>query len=306
METYKHTRKASTAILLSLIMPGLGQIYCGAFAFGLIIALIGIILIPAVGISIASENTLLIALSCISAAIFTLTVIIEATIRAKRTDAAYELKEYNRWYIYLLLIFISMGGSLPTALVVKAHLVEAFIVPVASNYPSILPGDRILVNKIFYQKQEPQRGEMIVFINPKNRHIKYIKRIIAIAGDTVEIRDNEVYINDIKLERSPIPMHEFNSIKIDIEEKPLTGKGYYETIGNNTYKIFLANPPLDKIPHDFARITVPDNQCFVMGDNRNITEDSRYFGSIPLATIIGKAEYLYCPVKDWSRFGRLE
>ncbi len=306
METNKYTRKGSTALLLSMIMPGLGQIYCGAFTTGLIIAFIGIILIPVIGFSIISENTTMIILSCTATVIYMPAAMADAIIRARRVGKEYQLKEYNRWYVYLLLVLISMGGVLPTVLVVKSYVAEAFIVPVASNYPSILPGERVLTNKLVYKKHEPNRGEMIVFINPQNRHIKYIKRIIAIAGESVEIRDNDVYVNDIKLEREAISNQYLNDISINIEGQPLTGKGYYETSGNNTYKIFLADLPHDKASHNMAKITVPANHCFVLGDNRNLTEDSRVFGPVPLATIIGKAEYLYFPSKDWSRFGKLQ
>ena len=302
----KHTRKPTTAISLSIIMPGLGQIYCGALVLGLIITAIGILLLPILGLSLAQKNISLIILTGFLTNFYYLAVIFDAYRRAKRSDTNYQPKEYNKWYVYPLLILINMGGVLPITLLVKAHMVEAFKIPVAAGYPTLLPGDRILANKLIYNNQEPTPGDIIVFTAPNNRHSKYIKRIIACEGDTIEMRNNDVYVNGNKLERSEIPNQDLSSISINIEGKPLTGKGYYETINNKTYKIFISKPPHDQTLHDFTKITVPPNHCFVLGDNRNLTEDSRSFGMIPLATIIGKAEYLYCFSKDWSRFGKLQ
>ena len=302
----KHTRKPSNAAMLSLIMPGLGQVYNGALAHGLLIAFIGALFLPLFGYSIAINNSVMTIEVIAAGIIFYLAVIIDAYWKARRTAPGYQLKEYNRWYVYILLILLNMGGTIPVALTVRAHLIEAFIVPAASCYPTIVPGDRIIANKIVYNKQEPQPGDMIVFINPENRYIKYIKRIIACAGDTIEIRSGEVYVNDIKLERQPIENQYFDNIKIDIEAAPLTGHGFYETNGNHTYKIFLADSPHDMTSQNLAKMTIPANHCFVLGDNRNISHDSRAFGPIPLATILGRAEFLYCPAKDWSRFGNIE
>jgi len=75
--------------------------------------------------------------------------------------------------------------------------------------------------------------------------------------------------------------------------------------GNTKYTIFLAGPPHNQASSDFAKITVPEHHCFVLGDNRNNSRDSRHFGPVPLATVKGRADYLYFPAKDWSRFGRL-
>jgi len=96
-----------------------------------------------------------------------------------------------------------------------------------------------------------------------------------------------------------------DNITIKVQAEPLEGEVFEETNGKAKYKIFLAKPPHDNTSGDFAKITVPEHHCFVLGDNRNLSRDSRHFGPVLLATIKGRADYLYCPAKDWSRFGRI-
>ncbi|GAI45458.1 unnamed protein product, partial [marine sediment metagenome] len=231
---------------------------------------------------------------------------IDSAYKAKRTKPDYELKDYNRWYAYVLLVLISMGGSVGTSMYVKANFIEAFRVPVASNYPTIVPNDRFLANKLAYNNSDPKRGDLIVFINPENRRQNYIKRVVAVAGDTVEIIDNEVYVNEQQLERQRLPQSVLDNIKIKVHGKSLEGDVFYEINGDAKYKIFLAKPPHDQASHNFSKITVPPHHCFVLGDNRNLSRDSRHFGPVLLATIKGRADYLYFPAKDWSRFGRIK
>jgi signal peptidase I len=184
-------------------------------------------------------------------------------------------------------------------------LLEAFRVPVASNYPTILPGDRFIANKITYKSTDPKKGDLIVFINPEDRHQNYIKRIIAVAGETVEIRNGELYVNDQKLLRQKLPQSTLDNIRIKIRGEALDGDVFLETNGDAKYKIFLAEPPHDRTSGDFAKITIPEHHCFVLGDNRSISQDSRYFGPVLLATVKGRADYLYFPAKDWSRLGKI-
>ena len=174
---------------------------------------------------------------------------------------------------------------------------EAYRVPALSMCPTIAFDDRILGNKICYQDEDPQRGDIVVFRPVVNRKIRYIKRIVAVAGDTVEMKNNELYINDNKLAQE----------KISILNN---GAVYSEDNGRLKYTIQLTEskkkPTSDiKTISDFGPITVPEHHCFVLGDNRNASFDSRNFGCVPLATIIARVDYLYWPAKGWSGFGRI-
>ena len=171
------------------------------------------------------------------------------------------------------------------------------------NNPTIIPNDRFLANKLAYRTEDPKKGDLVVFICPEDRHTKWIKRVVALAGDTVEIKGGELYINDQKLDRRRLPQSTIENIKIKGEW--LTGDVFEETNGGARYKIFLAEAPHNTTAGDFPKMTVPEHHCFVLGDNRNLSRDSRHIGPILLATIIGRADYLYWPAKNWSRFGKI-
>ncbi|MHC4424574.1 MAG: signal peptidase I [Planctomycetota bacterium] len=305
----KSRRKPWLAVVLSLIMPGVGHIYCGRFVKGLVLAFLSCMLVPvifgALSVSRSSVRIAAIIASLLMSLGIWLVAIIDSWYIAKHTADSCTLKDYNRWYVYVLLILMGTGSSTQIAFNVRATLLEAFRVPVASNYPTIVPNDRFLANKLAYKDKDPKRGELVVFLNPENRRINYIKRVVAIAGDTVEIKDGELYVNDEKLQRQMLPQSTLDNIRIKVEGEPLEGDVYCEINGDVKYKIFMAGPPHDEASSDFAKMTVPEHHCFVLGDNRNLSRDSRHFGPIPLGTIKGRAEYLYWPALDWSRIGRM-
>ena len=306
----KHRRLPWLAVLLSWIMAGLGHIYCGRFVKGLIFTFLVCIFIPvffgALSVGPSSVRVIVIILSFLISIVIWLAAIIDSWHTAKHTSASYTLKDYNRWYVYVLLVLMGTGGSTQIAYNIRTSLLEAFRVPTASNYPTIVPNDRLLANKLAYKNRDPKRGDLIVFLNPENRRQNYIKRVVAIAGETVENKDGQFYINDEQLQQQKLAQSAPDNIRIEVSGEPLEGDVFEETNGNAQYKIFLAGPPHNQASTDFAKITVPEYHCFVLGDNRNLSYDSRHFGPVPLATVIGKADYLYCPAKDWSRFGRIK
>jgi signal peptidase I len=306
----KNRRWPWLAVTLSVIMTGLGHIYCGKFAKGLVLTLLSGILIPIISGALSVSHSTIRIVVIITSLFISLVVwlfgIIDSWYTARHITDSYTLKDYNRWYVYIILILMGTGGSIQIAFNLRANLVEAFRVPVASNYPTIVPNDRIMANKLAYKTADPERGDLIVFINPENRRQNYIKRVVAVAGDTVEIKDGQLYVNDQKLQRRILPQSTLDNIRIKVIGEPLKGDVLEEINGGAKYKIFLASPPHDETSSDFAKITIPKHHCFVLGDNRNLSRDSRYFGPVPLATIKGRADYLYFPAKDWSRFGRIK
>jgi signal peptidase I len=145
-------------------------------------------------------------------------------------------------------------GALLLALVVKTFLFQAFYIPSLSMYPTLDKGDRVLVNKLSYDLHDVHRGDLIVFERPPNEPTTIkdlIKRVIGLPGDLIEARDGIVYINGAALVET------------------------YIDKGDRT--------------ENLPRQTVPDGELFVMGDNRNNSEDSRVFGPIPERTVVGRA-----------------
>ena len=103
---------------------------------------------------------------------------------ALRCKADYELKDYNCWHVYVLLLLMGAGSLLSYALDIRVYLIQPFMVPSASMYPTISPRDHIVAVKNAYWNADPQRGDMVLFTNPDNRREYWIKRVIAIAGNT--------------------------------------------------------------------------------------------------------------------------
>ncbi len=305
----RHKRHIWLAVLLSLIMPGLGQVYCGRLKRGLVLNFLNILPLPIIiGLFSLSDSPALMQIVIaliLAGGMVQLTAIIDSAFLANRS-AGYQLKDYNSPVVYAMLVLIVTGGSIGSALYIRDQGLEAFRVPSASCYPAIVPNDRILVNKNAYNRADPQRGDLVVHICPFNRHWNFIKRIVAVAGDTVEVKDGRLYVNSQKLVRRKLPESTLENIRITVENQPLEGEVFEETNGDVKYIIFLAESPHDKTTGDFEKITVPEHHCFVLGDNRNLSKDSRDFGPVPLATIKGRADYIYWPAMDWSQFGKIE
>ena len=288
-------RQPGLAVILSLLYPGLGQLYCGKFVRALILNLINSSLVLTSLYFIAFVYPARITLSiyfALAAVALTIYIILDAYRLAKNTEIPYTLKDYNRWYVYLLLILVSVSFGPGIGTQIRNNFYEAFWVPSSSMFPTIHNGDRILANKIVYLDEEPQRGDIIVFPNPDNRKIKAVKRIVAIPGDSVELKNNELYLNGRKLRRERI------------SENQQKEEFFREHNDKANYKILLTSPQ-NQNSADFTKVIVPKGFCFVLGDNRNNSVDSRSYGLIPLATIIGRIDYIYFPGDDFSRFGKI-
>lgn len=161
----------------------------------------------------------------------------------------------------------SIALAVVIAIIIKAFLFNTTYVLGYSMYPTLHEKDRLFTNKIVYMFGEPQRGDIVVLKAPDDPDKDYIKRVIGIEGDLVEIKGGKVYVNGEAL-----------------EEEYLHGEPY--TYGN-------------------VKTEVPKGHVFVLGDNRNkgASKDSRYLGTIPIKLIKGKASFRYFPFDD--RFGSL-
>ena len=161
--------------------------------------------------------------------------------------------------------------ALILALFIRTFFVQAFKIPTGSMRDTLLEGDRILVNKFIYRFYEPKRGEVIVFKFPRDKKRDFIKLLIALGGETVEIKDGDVYING----------------------KMLTDQ---QTIRQNYY--------YNREDWEYGRrnaiITVPEDSYFVLGDNSAHSSDSRNWGFVNRKDVIGKAFFIYWPPRRWK------
>ena len=181
------------------------------------------------------------------------------------------------------------------ALFIRTFIVQAFKIPSGSMEPTLQIGDHILVNKFIYGIKmpflrttiipvaDPQRGDIIVFKFPEDPDKDFIKRVIGMAGDVVEVRDKKVYVN----------------------QKPI--KSSYAVYNDNDNTMIGIEPMRD----NFGPVTVPQHSLFVMGDNRDHSYDSRFWGFVDLKAVKGKAFIIYWSWdKDnfgvrWNRFGQV-
>jgi signal peptidase I len=143
------------------------------------------------------------------------------------------------------------------SLVIITFIVQAFYIPSGSMEPTLMVNDRILVAKFLYRIEPVQRGDVIVFRYPLNPQRDFVKRVIGLPGDHVQLKEGVVYVDG----------------------RRVSEKGY-------TIKPDFAN---------YGPVTVPLHEYFVLGDNRNNSEDSRFFGYVPRANVIGKALFIYWP-----------
>ncbi len=169
---------------------------------------------------------------------------------------------------------------------VMTFVVQAFQIPTGSMEPTLLIGDFLLVNKFVYAhtisrvegkilpRKKIERQDIIVFKWPQDLKMDFVKRVIALEGEKIEIKDRQVYIND-----KPIP----EPYKVHIESQLSSRDNYYY------YD--------DTIRGNFSPVVVPPGHCFAMGDNRDSSEDSRKWGFLPLDNIKGKPWLVYFSYK---------
>lgn len=163
------------------------------------------------------------------------------------------------------------------ALIIRAFVVQAFKIPSGSMEETLKIGDHILVLKFLYKFTEPKRGDIIVFKYPVDPKVDYIKRVIGVPGDKVEIREKVVYING---ERYDEPYVEH------VDPRTFTRRSLIAA------EIF-SNEMVRR--DNYGPVIVPEDHYFVMGDNRDKSYDSRFWGFVPKKNIKGKAFFRYWP-----------
>jgi signal peptidase I len=293
-------RRPVMAILLSVAATGLGHIYCGRLTKGLILFFVSFAFAPIVVRAAQSAGSTALLLMVFGSVVLMLAVffyaIVDAWLLARRIGPDFTPREYNRWYLYLVMIVVAVGYPTNMSGTIREHVLQAFKIPTRSMAPAILPGDRVFLNKTTYRLTSPQRGDVVVFIYPDDRRKYYIKRLVALPGDSIEIRDSKVWINDQPLQYTKTSPKEIN-FKAKKETAYLEEQNHHQT-----YSIMMEDHNMDTM----AKITVPHGHCFVLSDNRAHSRDSRHFGPVPLADVKGRVDYIYWPALKWSRFGKVE
>jgi signal peptidase I len=262
----KKKRNPFLAAIATLGACGLGQLYNGkpwkaasAYILWLFVSWLAIISPLSAGLRwLVAAASLTVAL---------ILIVIADAIRDAHRIKAMSLRPYNRWYIYLaivivqLLIVITLGEHL-------LPLPRAYKIPTNSMSPTLITGDRLIVDMKAYEKNLPARRDLIVFKYPNDESVPYIKRVIGLPEEKLEIKARTVYINDQPLEESY--------------------KQHIDPASANEY---------------FGPYAIPQGKYFVLGDSRDNSQDSRFWGFVDQSAILGKAKYIYWS-KNWSRIGQ--
>lgn len=258
------------SFLLSLVTPGLGQIYNGQFKKGdsyLVGFLLAYIIFSFLLFKFYGMIFYLITMIG-----FFLFILLDALLGAiKLKEIA--LKSYNKWYIYLIIFLLSSVALRPLlSWTIKNNIARAYKIPSSAMEPTLLVGDYLMADMKIYKSEKPKRGDIIIFEFPKDPSKDFIKRVIGLEEEKVEIINNKIYTND-KLLDDPW--------------------GYFEESGWLKHFPGLEN---------FGPVVIPKNSLFVLGDNRNNSQDSRFWGFLNIEKVKGKALYLYW-AKNKSRIG---
>lgn len=289
-KNYPNRRKPWHAVFLTLVMPGLGHVYCGCIVSGFIIMAVMSLMTAAFAIGILLQSSLFSLLNLLIWGLGFLPGIlfaIDAYRRARRTRYDYIKKDYNHWAIYLTLFLIGGTGNLLLAAGIKQNLCSAYHIAGNSMAPTIMFGDRAIAGKMAYRRTDPERGDIVLHKKPGNRKVNFIERVVALGGDTIEVKNGKLIINGKPLKT------EWVEKKIMMAEKEVEGDIFWETNGNARYQIFISKQDPQK--GDFGPVKVPPYHCFVMGDNRNQSRDSRDYGALSIGEIEGKFWSIYWP-----------
>jgi signal peptidase I len=214
-----------------------------------------------------------------------------STIKSPATKQV-KTKKKNAWRENIEAIVI----AIVIAMFIRTFIVQAFKIPSGSMLETLQIGDQILVNKFIYgvkipftngktlvPVKDPVRGDIVVFKYPEDPSKDFIKRVVAVGGDTLEIKDKQLYVNDTLVTSEPYAIHK--------DERIIPG--------NFSTRDYL------------RKITIPEKKLFVMGDNRDNSHDSRFWGFVDLSEVKGEAFMIYWSWNKeafgvrWKRLGTL-
>ncbi len=272
-------RKPWLAGLLSLMADGLGHIYSGSAKRGIwILILVVFLLLPVVLFIFSLPTPWSVGLGLLTALSIKFFIIFDSVRIAKNKKSEYLLKPFNKLWVYVC--YACLFSLIVEYYPGKYFIAQAFKIPTSSMSPALIVGDHIMSDKWTYRFHSPERGDIVIFKFPKNEEKIFIKRIIGMPGETLEIKDQQVFINT----------------------RPL----------NQHYALLSPEFPenTDSKNLDFGPVTISDKAYFVMGDNWDNSHDSRHWGFLDANKILGKATTIYWSWDSillntrWDRIGK--
>lgn len=262
------------ALMLTFILTGLGQIYAGRVRRGILFFSIHLIYGISLLLYFLNPNTkinIFLLILVIPLLAFGIFILIDSYRCAKLYNLNHNLKRNitagkRILFIAGILFFTFVFSPFNTivAYYIRNNVVQAFKIPSATMQPTLIEGDRILVDKTIYRKSEPKRGDLVIFIYPEDPKRIFVKRLVGLPGETIEIKNGRLLING------------------DVIHK-------YETLA----KIHYYNK--GDYGKEGEAVGVPDDSYYVLGDNSAYSLDSRYWGFVHRKYLLGKAYKIYFP-----------
>lgn len=267
------TLRPWVAALLTLLVPGLGQLYAGEPKRAVVIYLGGNGLLMGLlftGVPKTFPGLILFLLILLAGLLW---VIWDAA-RIASQKKVHVPEPYNRWYVYLALI---LAAGFASQRLLTLSPVRAFKIPSGSMEPALLIGDHLYADMTWYRSARPARGDLIVFASPEDPARSNTGRVIGLPGEEIDIQDKAVYIDGQRL-KDPWAHH---------QDRAINPSAYGQVIA---------------LRDGFGPSKIPTDAVFVLGDNRDNSYDSRFYGPVPLSSLQGRLLYVYWAA-DRSRIG---
>jgi signal peptidase I len=210
---------------------------------------------------------------------------------------------------------LSLAVALMIVFMIRSSIFESFKIPSGSMIPTLAIGDYIFVNKFAYgfkvpftdalldepfylfRREPPKRGDVVVFRYPRDESIYLIKRVIGLPGDVIELKDKALYINGQAVPREAMP----EAKQKELQEGQVLADPQYTVTNPDFFMEHLDRSDHTRVDHmmvldknntmgrNFGPVTVPSESYFAMGDNRDVSNDSRYWGFVPMRNVAGRA-----------------
>jgi signal peptidase I len=228
---------------------------------------------------------------------------LHAGLAARRADPGYALRPFNRWYVYVAAAVLLALWQTASVRLATRSVAEAFRVASPTMWPTLYTGDRVLVAKLPPRIRSPRPGTVVVFrsIEAGTPDLHVVKRVIGTAGDTLRMAHDTVYRNGVPLDEPYAAHSEGGTVPEEILERIRAWqRPYYAGPQGAAYH---------PTPSDWGPIVVPVDSCFVLGDNRGESWDSRFYGFVPTGNIEGAPRIVYFSRDSaggvrWGRIGR--